>query len=515
MLDATGVLRLFARRRLAHLARLDPVQAQERQLMRLLRRARATRFGVAHDFASIAGVADYQRRVKLRTYDAFWDEWWRDRFPDTRDVTWPGRIGYFANSSGTSTGSTKRIPVSRAMVASNRGAALDVAAFHVARHPGSRLLAGRNLILGGSTALEMLAPGVRAGDLSGIAAAEVPFWARGRTYPPRDVALIGDWERKMAAIAPASLREPITSLSGTPSWMLLFVERVSGLRGGAALAECYPGLEMVAHGGVGFAPYRDRFAQLLAGSRAETREVYAASEGFIAIADRGDGEGMRLVLDRGLFYEFVRPGDLASAAPDRRWIGNAEAGVEYALVVSSNAGLWSYVLGDTVTLTDLAPPRLLVTGRTSWSLSVVGEHLIGHELDAGVAAAARASGAHVADYVAAGVPPDAADARAGHLFVVELAPGEAPDAAAFARALDAELARRNEDYAAHRQGDVGMRPPRVEFAPPGSFAGWMASRGKRGGQNKVPRVMADAGMLRGLLGFVANRRADGRPHEGG
>ncbi len=190
------------------------------------------------------------------------------------------------------------------------------------------------------------------------------------------------------------------------------------------------------HGGVGFAPYRERFAWWLDGSAALTREVYAASEGFIAIADRGDGEGMRLVLDRGLFFEFVRPADLGSANPDRRWVADAEPGVEYALVLSSNAGLWSYVLGDTVRLLQTHPPRLLVTGRTAWSLSVAGEHLIGAELDAAMAEAARAVGRKVVEYAAAPVAPDATDARGGHLFAVEL------DGPADAAALPARWTRR-------------------------------------------------------------------------
>lgn len=502
MLDATPLLRLYANRRAARLASLDPVAAQRKTLARLLHRARHTRFGEAHEFAAVADVEGYQRRVPLRRYEDFWADWWRAPFPQLSNVTWPGRIRYFANSSGTTGATTKRIPVSRAMMRANRHAALDVTVHHLASRPRSRLFAGRSLMLGGSTALEWLAPSVYAGDLSGIAAAEVPFWARGRMFPPRDVALLGDWARKMAAIAPASLETPITSISGTPSWMVLFFEQVSALRGGARLAECYPLLELVVHGGVGFAPYRDRFAYWLEGSHAETREVYAASEGFIAIADRGDGEGMRMILNNGVFYEFVRPDALDDADPDRRWIATAETGVEYALVVTTNAGLWSYVIGDTVTLVDRDPPRLLVTGRTSWSLSVVGEHLIGAELDAGVSAAAHAIGATVADYAAAALHPDAQDQRAGHVFIVELSGTGAGDAAAFARVLDATLAEANEDYAAHRANDVGMRPPRVRLVPAGTFAAWMASRGKLGGQNKVPRVIADPVLLQDLLTFV-------------
>ncbi len=442
-------------------------------------------------------MAGYQRRVALSSYEPFAAQWWQGRFPRVGGATWPGPIRYFAQSSGTTGGPTKRIPVSPALLAGNRGAALDTLAWHLANHPGSRVLSGRNLILGGSTALRRLAPGIRAGDLSGVAAAEVPPWARPFTAPPRALALLPDWREKVARIAPLSLTQAITGLSGTPSWMLLFFETAAALRPGARLAQLYPRLELVIHGGVGFAPYREAFAHWLEGSAASTREVYAASEGFVAIADRGDDEGLRLVLDRGLFFEFVRPADLASANPDRRWIADAELGVEYALVLSSNAGLWSYVVGDTVTLTERHPARLRVTGRIGWSLSVAGEHLIGAELDTAITVAARRVGRQVADYAAAAVPPDARDSRGGHLFAVEL---DAPaDAAVFARALDAALAAGNDDYATHRAGDFGLRPPELRLLPPGAFARWMAARGKLGGQNKVPRVIADPSQMAALL----------------
>lgn len=503
MLDATPLLRAYAALRLARLARQDAAAVQRRELLGLLARARDTRFGRAHGFAGIRTVADYQAGVKLRRWEDFWREWWDAPFPRLHDVSWPGTIPAFANTSGTTGAATKRIPVSRAMLRANRRAALEVLAFHIANRPRSRVLAGRNFLLGGSTALERLAPGITAGDLSGLAAADIPFWARRRTFPPQELALIEDWERKIAALAPRSLDAHVTSIAGTPSWLLLFFEHLGRLRPGARLADLYPALELIVHGGVGFAPYRAAFAGWLAGSHAETREVYPASEGFIAIADRGDGAGLRLLLDNGLFYEFVRPDDLDAARPDRRWIADADLGVEYALVLSSNAGLWSYVLGDTVTLIDRAPPRLLVTGRVSWSLSVAGEHLVGAELDAAMAEAAARVGGTVADYAAAALAPDAADPRGGHLFIVELE-GAAADPAAFAAALDAALARQNADYAAHRHGGFGMRDPRVLLVQAGAFAAWMRARGKLGGQNKVPRVIADPALLADLRRFVGD-----------
>jgi hypothetical protein len=209
------------------------------------------------------------------------------------------------------------------------------------------------------------------------------------------------------------------------------------------------------------------------------------------------------MLDNGLFFEFVRPADLDSAAPERRWIGDAETGVEYALVLSTNAGLWSYVIGDTVQLVSRDPPRLLVTGRVGWSLSVAGEHLVGAELDVGMAAAAAALGGQVVDYAAAPVLPDAADPRGGHLFIVELEGGDR-DPAKFAAVLDATFMRGNADYEAHRQGGFGMRDPRVVLVQPGRFAAWMQARGKLGGQNKVPRVIADPALLADLRRFVGD-----------
>ncbi len=508
MIDATPLLRAFAARRRAELRGQDPLQAQNRTLARLLRRAAATRFGRDHGFADIGSVREFQAHVPLRTYEDFARDYWQPAMPTLRDVTWPGLIPAFAQSSGTTGATTKRIPVSRATIRSNRGAGFDTLAFHLAARPHSRPLGGTNIMLGGSTALERLAPGVVAGDLSGIAAARLPVWARARTFPPRDLALIGDWERKMDAMVPASLDLDVRSISGTPSWMLLFFDRLAALRPDRPrrLSAFWPNLELVVHGGVSFTPYRDAFAAWLEGSHAETREVFAASEGFIAAADRRPGQGLRLILDRCLFYEFVRPDELHSPNPDRRWLATAELDTDYALVLSTNAGLFAYVLGDTVRLIQRDPPRLLITGRTAFTLSAFGEHLSAWELDAAATEAARTFGTNVTDYAAAALHPSADRPRGGHLFIVELSehrPGAEPQ---FAQTLDSALARLNADYADHRRGDFGMAPPRVLLVPPGTFAEWMRSRGKLGGQNKVPRVINDPTLLDNLRRFIGDAK---------
>ena len=503
-MDLTPSLRTFAERRLRTLARQDPLHAQRQTLRSLLRRAARTRFGFDHGFAGINSISDYQARVPLRTFEDFRRDYFEPSFPVLRNVAWPGRIPAFALTSGTTSATSKYIPVSAAMARSNIGGGFDTLAFHLENRPHSRLFGGRNCLLGGSTALQRLAPNIVAGDLSGIAAARMPLWARPRAFPPRALALIGDWEAKIAALAPASLARDIRSLSGTPSWMLLFFEQLAAIHPERPrrLTAFYPNLELVVHGGVSLTPYVDLFSEWLEGGHAETREVYAASEGFIAIADRGPGDGMRLIADRGLFFEFVESGALTAANPPRLWLADAQLGVDYALVLTTNAGLWSCVVGDTVMLTERNPPRLLITGRTAATLNIFGEHLVASELDCAVSEAARAFGAGVADYTAGPHFPPEAHPRGGHLFVVELAQQRQPDPQAFARVLDKALARMNADYGDHRRGDFGMLPPCVCLVAPGRFAAWMAAQGRFGGQNKVPRVINDADRFATLKRFM-------------
>lgn len=509
MLDVTALFRIYAGLRWAQLLAQNPVWSQESQLMSLLRCGRDTQFGRDHGFAGIRSVNEYQARVPLRRYDDFWTEYLQPCFPRVTDVTWPGTIPYYALTAGTTTGRTKYIPCSADMNRSNMWAVMDLLVHHVMNRPLSAVLGGKSFMLGGSTDLAELAPGIHAGDLSGIAVKEIPSWARPCYFPPIDLALISDWEEKIERLAPLSLREDIRAISGTPSWLLIFFDKLAQCRPKTArrLVSYYPNLEVLVHGGVDFSPYRARFAELLEGSHAETREVYPASEGFIAVADRGPGDGLRLIVDNGLFFEFVPLEELQRPDPTRHWVANAEIGVNYAIVLSTCAGLWSYVLGDTVRFVDLRPPRIVVTGRTSYSLSAFGEHLIDEEIEQSMSCAAKAIGADITDFTAGPLFPTSPRARGGHVFIVEFS--EEPTASAladFTSLLDQELAIRNDDYRICRKRDFGMRPPTVLTAPSGSFAAWMKARGKLGGQHKVPRVINDPGLLRELKDFVVARR---------
>jgi hypothetical protein len=488
---------LYARRRVARLAQADPVAVQEQTLFTLLRKARRTRFGREHGFDTIRSVADFQGAVPLRTYEDLWNDYLRNAYPLFDNLTWPGRIPYLALTSGTTTGATKYIPISPAMVASNLKASKTMVAYHLAARPDSQLFRGRLFFLGGSTDLERPAPEVRQGDLSGIAAQEVSALLRPYTFPPLDLALETNWDRKLRLLAERSVIEPITLIGGVPNWLLLLFQKVLDLSGKATITEVWPMLEVVVHGGVKFDPYRSTFEAILGDPRIRLQETYPCSEGFVAFGDPESGL-LRLMFDHGLFYEFVPIEELGSPRPTRHWLGNVQVGMNYAIVVSTCAGMWAHIIGDTVRFESLDPPLVTFTGRTQYTLSAFGEHLISEEVEAAVAAAAAATGAAVRDWH---VGPVFRGTPGYHQFVVEFLQPPA-DLITFRQTLDADLAQRNADYLAHRVGDVCLPMPALTSVRPGGFDAWMRDRGKFGGQHKVPRMDNTGTTTQQLMSFL-------------
>lgn len=477
-------LKTYARRRKPI---ADPAAAQERQLLQLVNAAKDTAFGHDHHFAEISSVADYQRHVPIRTFEDFWADYWSEPFPNLNNVTWPGTIRYFARSSGTTTGESKHIPCSDQMVKANNRGGLEVVLTHLQNNPNSRVSAGRTFLFGGSPILDELAPGIFAGELSGIAARETPPWAgKDRYYPPPELAAMTDWGDKVERFATDCVGKNIRAISGVPTWLQVLFDRAFEIADcdDRRLVSLFPDLELITHGGINFAPYAEAFHDLLAGSHAELREVYAASEGFIAVADRGPGEGMKLLLDNGLFFEFIEADQLHQENPTRYWIGDARLDTDYALIVTSCAGLWSYAIGDLVRFVDLETPRILVAGRVSQTLSTFGEHITGEQLDIAVATAAGQLGVHVNDFA---VAPSFSDQSAvgHHRFVIETTDEPKAD---FAAAVDESLAEQNADYRTKRISDIAISTPEVRYVPGGTFATWMVANGKAGGQHKVPRV---------------------------
>jgi hypothetical protein len=498
---ADAVMLRYAHARAAALDRMDAAHVQQNTLLRLVRHARNTRFGRDHDFARMHSVADYQARVPVRDYEWFWNTYWKDAYPRIDDITWPGKVPYYALSSGTTSGATKYIPVSREMVVSNRKAGFTTTALFRHAFPGAKLLTGKFFFLGGSTDLRQQDDGSLAGDLSGIAAREVYGAIRPYTFPPEELTLITNWEEKLNRFAELSAKEPITAISGIPAWMQRLFVKLREVTGKRTVADVWPQLRMVVHGGTKFDPFRELFVKEIGSDAVHFCEVYPCSEGFIATEDPRY-KHLRIVPDHDIFFEFVPVEELGKEKPTRHTLASVEVGVQYAVVLTTCAGLWAYTVGDTVAFERRDPPLIRFTGRTKYFLSAFGEHLISEEVERAVAHACRECGVFQTDFHVG--PLFSADpSRPGrHLYLVEFV-GEKPDLSRFARAIDEELTRINEDYGPHRVGDLAMLVPEVRAVKPGGFDAWMKARGKYGGQNKVPRMDNGGTMTKDMAHWFA------------
>lgn len=512
MINLTPFLKLYTTFRVHRLHHQNWKICQEQQLRMLLRKAKNTTFGREHEFSRFQTVNDYHSRVPLRRYEDFWNTYWKPLFPILENCSWPGRIPFFAETSGTTTGRTKYIPCSWEMIHSNAKAGLDIFVHHLAGYSKSRVFAGKCFFLGGSTNLRELSPGVFSGDLSGITSCTLPWWSRTKYFPPKEIALIQNWETKINVIAELIQREDIRMVSGIPSWLLLFFERLLSKvdKNKPTRGQLFPKLELLIHGGVKFEPYQRQFQTLFKGRNIKFLEVYPTSEGFVASADRHNEPALRLLLDHGIFFEFVPRNEIEKPQPTRHWIANVEPNVDYAVVLTTCAGLWSYVLGDTVKFVTLAPPRVVITGRISYSLSIFGEHLIGEEIETAVAIASQSIGFSVRDFSVGAAFPEHGQGLGSHLFIVEFLEGIPPpiEVAKFESILDETLCKQNEDYRVHRgktedlDSGFGIQAPKAIFVPKGTFADWMKNRSQLGGQHKVPRMIHDQELFKNLQSFA-------------
>ncbi|MGH7415013.1 MAG: GH3 auxin-responsive promoter family protein [Candidatus Rokuibacteriota bacterium] len=491
----------YGRRRRRQLEQVwrEPAAVQERALRRLIATARDTEFGLAHGFRNIRSVGDFQARVPVRDYGQHRP--WLDRSAAGEEsIAWPGRCRDWVKTSGTTAGD-KLIPVTAEGFAAHRRGGWD-ALFRAAELVGGRTLVdGPMLFLGGSTSVRPLAGGGRVGDLSGLVASRLPWGFRGRYSPGAACAAIPDWEERLDAIAALASRQDLRLLSGMPSWLIILFERVvrhaeSDGRHLRSLGQLWPHLRVLVHGGVAFAPYAGVLEEWL-GRRLARVEVYPASEGFVAVQTEAAG-GLTLMLDYGIFYEFVPVEDLGADAPRRHTVAEVELGRPYAVVMSTPAGLWSYALGDTVRFTARDPLRLAITGRTRHYVNAFGENVIVEEVERALVRACRRTEAEVVEFTVAPHFPSAAEPRGGHEWLVEfrVPPTEPED---FARILDEAVADANTDYRTKRSGSVGMLPPIVTALPPGTFHRWMRRGGRLGDQHKVARVTNDRAIAGELL----------------
>ena len=500
---AGSVLDWYGSRRRRQLEAIwrDPAGVQERVLRRLTAIARDTEFGLAHGFRSIRSVAEYQARVPVRDY-AQLRPWLARAAAGEESVAWPGRCRDWVKTSGTTAGD-KVIPVTPEAFVSHKKGGWD-ALLRAASLAGGgpRVMGGPMLFLGGSTVRRPLGEGTEVGDLSGLVASRLPWGFRGRYSPGPECAAIAGWEERLDAIAAVASTQDIRLLSGMPSWLVILFERIArharseGGRRLRSLGQLWPHLDVLIHGGVAFAPYADVFEEWL-GRRLARVEVYPASEGFVAVQTEAAG-GLTLMLDYGIFYEFVPVEDLGAETPRRHTVADVELGRPYAVVMSTPAGLWSYTLGDTIRFTGRDPLRLVITGRTRHYVNAFGENVIVEEVERALVRACRRTEAEVVEFTVAPRWPSAGEVRGGHEWLVEFrVPPTEPDD--FARILDEALATLNTDYRTKRSGSVGMVAPIVTALPAGTFHRWMRKVGRLGDQHKVARVTNDRTIANALL----------------
>lgn len=461
-------------------------QLQRDVLARLLAKAADTEWGARHGYAGTKDYEQYAAATPLNTYEELKGYIDRMRHGEC-DVLWPGAVRWYAKSSGTTNDKSKFIPVSPAGLHDTHYAGgKDAVSLYLRNNPRSRLFDGRALILGGSHAPNCNLPHSLVGDLSAILIENInPLVNLVRT-PPKHVALLADFEEKRDRIAELAARQRVTNLSGVPSWMMAVLNRVLDITGKDSIDQVWPDLEVFFHGGVAFTPYREQYRRLIRRPDMHYMETYNASEGFFGLQDDPADPAMLLMLDYGVFYEFIPLEELDSGRPAAVPLWAVETGRNYAIVISTSCGLWRYLIGDTVRFTSTQPYKFVISGRTKSFINAFGEELIVDNAERGLEQACRETGAEVREYTAAPVFMDA-DGKCRHQWVVEFS-RRPDDLAAFARSLDRALQNINSDYEAKRYKDLTLQHLEIIPAREGLFDDWLKSRGKLGGQHKVPRL---------------------------
>ena len=470
----------------------EAADLQREVLKRLLSEAADTEVGRQHFFGQTADYEAFAQRTPVMGYDDVKERIDRMRQGET-SVLWPGRVKWYAKSSGTTNDKSKFIPVSRdGLHRLHYRGATDTVAIYLRNHPESRLFDGKGLILGGSHASNYNLPGSLVGDLSAILIENINPLVNLFRVPKKETALLSDFEVKRDRIAHETLTKDVTNLSGVPSWMLSVLHRVMELTGKSHLEEVWPNLEVFFHGGVAFTPYREQYERLITKPGMHYMETYNASEGFFGIQDDPQDEAMSLMVDYDVFYEFQ---DLTTQEIVPLW--GVEAGKNYAMIISTSCGLWRYMIGDTMRFTSTNPYKFVISGRTKSFINAFGEELIVDNADHGLAYACQMTGAEVLDYTAAPVFMDA-EGKCRHQWLIEFAQPPA-DLAQFADVLDRKLQELNSDYEAKRYKNITLQPLEVIVARPSLFNDWLKAHGKLGGQHKVPRLSNSRETIEQLL----------------
>ena len=465
---------------------------QRAVLGHLLTKAKDTEYGREHIFAATRGYEEFVKNTPVNTYEELKGDIDRMRHGES-DVLWPGRVKWYAKSSGTTNDKSKFIPVSPdGLKQVHYKGGTDAVVLYMRNNPKSRMFSGKGLILGGSHAPNYNLPGSLVGDLSAILIENINPMVNFFRVPSKETALLSDFEVKRDRIAKEAMTKNVTNLSGVPSWMLSVLNRVMELSGKQHLEEVWPNLEVFFHGGVAFTPYREQYQQLITSPNMHYMETYNASEGFFGLQDDPADKSMLLMIDYDVFYEFQEMGT-DKIVP----LWGVEKGKNYAMLISTSCGLWRYMIGDTVMFTSTNPYKFIITGRTKYFINAFGEELIQDNAEQGLAYACEKTGAQVLEYTAAPVFMDQ-NAKCRHQWLIEFATPPA-DVNEFAAILDRKLQELNSDYEAKRYKDITLQPLEVVVARKDLFNDWLKAKGKLGGQHKVPRLSNERKHIEELL----------------
>jgi len=483
-----------------------PEEVQIEMFHYLTDKAADTAWGEAHNFKAVNLTKDFTEALNifrdntpLSSYDDL--KLWIDRARQGEaDVLWPGEIKWFAKSSGTTNDKSKFIPVTEDFLEEcHYQGGKDVVAMYAKNHPETKLFTGKTLSLGGSKRQDELNPNNYCGDLSAILMDNLPFWAEFGRTPELSVALMDEWEAKLKEIIRTTKDENVVALAGVPSWMLVLLRRILNEKGVASIKEVWPNLELFMHGGVAFGPYQEQYKKIC-GPDMNFINIYNASEGFFGAADDSAQNNMLLMLDYGIFYEFIPLEELEKTNPKVYTISEVELGCNYALVISTSGGLWRYLIGDTIQFTKLKPYYFKISGRTKHFINVFGEELMVDNADQAITLACERTGAQAKEYSAAPIFMTETQ-KGGHEWLIEFAK-EPQDLTRFQTVLDDALKSLNSDYEAKRYKNITLAPPKIIVARSGLFYDWLADKNKLGGQHKVPRLSNNREILEEMLKFL-------------
>ena len=481
----------------------EPHLVQRTTLVELLEAAKQTEFGKTYHFEKIKSYEDFSKRVPLFDYESF-TPYLEKNIKGRQQVFWPSDIQWFAKSSGTTAGRSKYIPVSdESLEECHFKGGKDMVSLYVSNFPDTKVFTGKSLSVGGALEKKPLHPkGIaRTGDVSAVIMHNLPIWAQFIRTPSLETALVADWAAKVERMAWETMDENVTSIAGVPTWTIVLLQRILELKKASHILEVWPNLEVFFHGAVAFGPYRNLFKELIPSDKMRYMETYNASEGFFGMQDQPDSDELLLLLDYGIFYEFIPTEDLEKENPRVISLEGVEVGKNYALLISTNGGLWRYKIGDTVKFTSVLPYRFRISGRTKHFINAFGEEVIVENAEAAISYACAQTGATLTNFTAAPIYFEDSQSKGAHEWVVEFK-SPPSDLENFADILDQHLREINSDYDAKRHKNLALQRLKLHAAPAGLFESWLAKKGKLGGQHKVPRLSNSREFMEEILAML-------------